>query len=605
MIYKCKMCGGDVEVIESTNTGKCLYCKSTMTLPISDNEKIINLYNRANDLRLDNEFDKAIEVYEEILKIDNNQVEAHWGLILCKYGVEYVDDPKTKKKIPTCRRTLSTPVTSSQNYRFILKNAYGEALELYRKQAKEINNIQKGILEISALEEPYDIFICYKETDEDGDRTKDSVIAQDIYDELVKNNYRVFFSRITLEDKLGTEYEPYIYSALKSSKIMIVVGTCFEHLDAVWVKNEWSRYIDFLKKDKSKTIIPVYSQMDAYDLPDSLAMYQSQNMDKLGGMQDLIHGVNKIMGKRHSNETDISDETIRKLKEMLEKEKDEDVPELYETNVVSISPSYWFQFCSLVLSVCLAIWMFQLPNGLKFIENFHGTFAYWRNEYLFSITEYTQVIFSIVTLIAFVLGFVNRKTHIASKFLYLFNILLEVFYLYLLSTQECKPSYIFYVTIILSVALLLLNPKWSLKNNPARLTKEEQARQIEINSETIDKFKKTKYNPLFYIIPASIGVIAALLSITFYFQDVMPQDNNRNLNRNQLKIKTEFINILEKADVSSKMIGQVYDGEWYTILDTKTVYDHKWYEIETEYGVKGYIYGGDKNEYVELYLIDD
>ena len=101
MVFKCKMCGGDIAPIENTNTGKCLYCKSVMTLPNLDNEKIVNLYNRANDLRLENEFDKAYGVYETILEIDNQQIEARWGLILCKYGVEYVDDVKTKKKIPT------------------------------------------------------------------------------------------------------------------------------------------------------------------------------------------------------------------------------------------------------------------------------------------------------------------------------------------------------------------------------------------------------------------------------------------------------------------------------------------------------------------------
>ena len=46
MIFKCKMCGGDIEPIEGTNTGKCSYCKSVMTLPNLDNEKIVNLYNR-------------------------------------------------------------------------------------------------------------------------------------------------------------------------------------------------------------------------------------------------------------------------------------------------------------------------------------------------------------------------------------------------------------------------------------------------------------------------------------------------------------------------------------------------------------------------------
>ncbi len=53
----------------------------------------------------------------------------------------------------------------------------------------------------------YDIFICYKETDDLGERTIDSVIAQDVYSALTDKGYKVFFSRISLEDKLGQEYE--------------------------------------------------------------------------------------------------------------------------------------------------------------------------------------------------------------------------------------------------------------------------------------------------------------------------------------------------------------------------------------------------------------
>ena len=154
MIFKCKMCGGDIEQIENTNTGKCIYCKSVMTLPNLDNEKIINLYNRANDLRLANDFDKAREVYESILKIDNNQIEAHWGILLCKYGVEYVDDPNTKEKIPTCHRTNNYSILLDQDFKLIQKESFGEALKLYEKEAKQIDEIQKNILAISIKEKP-------------------------------------------------------------------------------------------------------------------------------------------------------------------------------------------------------------------------------------------------------------------------------------------------------------------------------------------------------------------------------------------------------------------------------------------------------------------
>ena len=150
MIFKCKMCGGDIEVVKGNNIAKCKYCKSIMTLPNLENEKIANLYNRANDYRMANEFDRAYGIYETILEIDNKQVEAHWGLLLCKYGVEYVDDPKTEKKIPTCHRTILTSILQDNEFKTIKKNAYGEALKLYQEEAENIDKIQKGILEISS-----------------------------------------------------------------------------------------------------------------------------------------------------------------------------------------------------------------------------------------------------------------------------------------------------------------------------------------------------------------------------------------------------------------------------------------------------------------------
>ena len=125
----------------------------------------------------------------------------------------------------------------------------------------------------------------------------DSVIAQDVYDALTEKGYRVFFSRISLEDKLGTEYEPYIFAALHSAKIMLAFGTDYEYYNAVWVKNEWSRYLQLMTKDKSKHLIPCYKGIDAYDMPKEFAKLQAQDMGKVGAMQDLLRGVDKIMRK--------------------------------------------------------------------------------------------------------------------------------------------------------------------------------------------------------------------------------------------------------------------------------------------------------------------
>ena len=296
-VIKCKMCGGDLELIEGSSVAVCEYCGSQQTVPAADNEKKLTLFARANRLRLACEFDKAAGVYESIVADFPTEAEAYWGLVLCRYGIEYVDDPATGKKIPTCHRSSFDSVMEDSDFEQALENADAVARRVYRDEAKAIEELRRGIVEVSGKEPPYDIFICYKETAEDGQRTVDSVIAQDVYDALTEKGYRVFFSRISLEDKLGTEYEPYIFAALHSAKIMLAFGTDYEYYNAVWVKNEWSRFLQLMTKDKSKHLIPCYKGIDAYDMPKEFAKLQAQDMGKVGAMQDLLRGVDKIMGK--------------------------------------------------------------------------------------------------------------------------------------------------------------------------------------------------------------------------------------------------------------------------------------------------------------------
>ena len=297
-VIKCKMCGGDLVIEPGATVAECEYCGTRQTIPNQDDEKKLTLFARANRLRMGCEFDKAAGIYESIVADFPQEAEAYWGLVLCKYGIEYVDDPATGKKIPTCHRSSFESIMEDSDFEQALENADVVARKVYREEAKQIEEIRKGIIEVSGKEEPYDIFICYKETDENGQRTVDSVIAQDVYDALTEKGYRVFFSRITLEDKLGQEYEPYIFAALNSAKIMLAFGTDYEYYNAVWVKNEWSRYLKLMAKDKSKHLIPCYKGIDAYDMPGEFAKLQAQDMGKIGAMQDLLRGIEKILPKQ-------------------------------------------------------------------------------------------------------------------------------------------------------------------------------------------------------------------------------------------------------------------------------------------------------------------
>ena len=309
-IFKCKMCGGTLEFNPGDTVAVCDSCGTKQTLPKLDDDRRANLYDRANHFRRSNEYDKAMGIYEQILAEDNTDAEAYWSLVLCRYGIEYVEDPATHRRVPTVNRAQFTSIFDDDNYKSALHYADAAQREVYESEAKAINEIQKGILAISQKEQPFDVFICYKETDNSGRRTPDSVLANDLYHQLTQEGFKVFFARITLEDKLGTAYEPYIFAALNSAKVMVVLGTKPEYFNAVWVKNEWSRYLALVKNSGGKKmLIPAYKDMDPYDLPEEFSHLQAQDMSKLGFMQDLIRGIKKI-AEADTPKTTVVKETV-------------------------------------------------------------------------------------------------------------------------------------------------------------------------------------------------------------------------------------------------------------------------------------------------------
>ena len=372
-IFKCKMCGGTIEFNPGDTVGVCDSCGTKQTLPTTNDEIITNLHNRANTLRLKCEFDKAEEIYNKILEKNPDDAEAHWGIILCKYGIEYVEDPKTYNRVPTCHRTSFDAILADEDYKAALANGDGAQRELYEEEAKKIDRIQKDILSIVHNEKPFDVFICYKETDENGNRTQDSVIANDIYHQLTQEGFKVFYAAITLEDKVGQEYEPYIFAALNSAKVMLVVGSKPEYFTAVWVKNEWSRFLKLIKTDRSKLLIPCYRNMDAYELPEEFAHLQAQDMSKIGFINDLVRGIRKVVADTDSQEKTVresvavnsgnaNEESLLKRAFMFLEDGDWSAANEYCEKVLDIDPENARAYLGKLMTECRACRMEDLQN---------------------------------------------------------------------------------------------------------------------------------------------------------------------------------------------------------------------------------------------------
>lgn len=133
------MCGADLGVFGDNKIAECDFCGTKQTVPAADDEKKVNLFNRANNIRMHCEYDRASAIYENLISDFPDEAEAYWGLYLCKYGIAYVDDPKTKKKVPPLYRASKRSIMDDEDYKEAIENSDVIAREQYKKEAAEID----------------------------------------------------------------------------------------------------------------------------------------------------------------------------------------------------------------------------------------------------------------------------------------------------------------------------------------------------------------------------------------------------------------------------------------------------------------------------------
>lgn len=267
---KCKMCGSNLEIEDSITVCKCEKCGTSQTVPDIEDDKELKLFERAGRLRFNCDFDKAAGIYNTITDSYPEEAEGYWGLILCKYGIEYADDA-SGKKVPVCHRISYDSVMDDEDFELVMENSDSESRAIFREEAKIIEENRKKYIQIAESEQPYDIYISYRAKDDNGDKTAVSEIAGHLYNKLTSAGYRVFLSEAALKGKKRSDCEPYIYSALNSANVMLALGTSYDDYNDVWVKNEWNRYLEIAVKNKNKCLIPCYKDVDEYDIPKEFA----------------------------------------------------------------------------------------------------------------------------------------------------------------------------------------------------------------------------------------------------------------------------------------------------------------------------------------------
>lgn len=126
-----------------------------------------------------------------------------------------------------------------------------------------------------------EVFISFKNSDFSGNPTRDSKIAQALYEELTGRGVAAFFSNATLMSLGQSVYKRAIDEALEQAKVLIIVASTVEFLTSEWVKYEWeSFHSDILSGMKQNAmIVPYMGNISRENTPRSLRDFQTFNID--------------------------------------------------------------------------------------------------------------------------------------------------------------------------------------------------------------------------------------------------------------------------------------------------------------------------------------
>lgn len=327
----CSICGANYEYINGR--WKCPACGAYKAEELS-NEEVTLLYSAAQKLRFA-DFDESEKAYTDIIEKYPQNHNGYWGRLLSKYGIKYEED-FDGRKIPTCYAASIESVISDKDYNKAIELADEDTRAYYQRQADYIERVRKEWVEKAKKEKPYDIFICYKDSDlANGiERTQDSIAAQDIYIHLMEQGYRVFFSRESLRDKVGEKYEPYIFNALSTSKVMLVYGTSSEYITSTWLKNEWTRYEKRMSNGEKKrgSLIVACDGFSPNELPRILSSKQCFDAQRRTFFTDLDKCIKRLMQESSTSApSNISASPDTSMRETVSSELHEHV---YKTKIV-------------------------------------------------------------------------------------------------------------------------------------------------------------------------------------------------------------------------------------------------------------------------------
>lgn len=225
-------------------------------------------------------FDSASENFRWAAKLDGLPGYI-WALLLADYGVKYCRTSQGsgytvnfwKEQFP------SEPLSKSEAFAKVCDAAATEDAEILAYYQREAQEIDRGIQQIRRLAQEgvaYDVFLSFKDRDNHGNLTPERRLCEGLYRELADKGLRVFYAPRVMSGKVVSDFEGYIYTALRTSKLMVLAVSSEENVQSPWVRSEWRRFWKWNNGDASRLMTCTLGDMYKSSYPAQLRNIQHE-----------------------------------------------------------------------------------------------------------------------------------------------------------------------------------------------------------------------------------------------------------------------------------------------------------------------------------------
>ncbi len=313
--FGCKECGSP-QLREIDGKLHCITCGAVFEKNVETDEErdarilYLSRLDRAEEhLRLSPpRFDDAESHFRDFIKHYPDHSYGYWGLVRARYGIKYEKDV-SGKEIPSCYKSSYEDFREDSDFKKAIKISENEKIRKGYKEMAELIAEECKEWRKECEKEKYDVFISFKATENNGvTPTSDQAELKELYTYLLTRGYKVFFSPMSMINKAGKHYDPYILNALQSAKVMIVYGSRPEYFTATWVENEWTRYLKMMsdgKKQKGSCIVS-YKGFNANELPAGLRRLQAMDAGHKEFYLELVEKIDEVLKKGDKVKNDIS-----------------------------------------------------------------------------------------------------------------------------------------------------------------------------------------------------------------------------------------------------------------------------------------------------------